>query len=199
MGTISLAVSVPKGLVQSTADWCQGLGPGAFDTAPNFTLAAYDTSGSNANTTGVPLVLTETSLDSDTAYMAIATYATQPDNTFAAFSLSQGVLSPNVNATGVNVTDLSVNSGDAPSFVASETSVPAPAQVYCGVADTDPHGGNPYPILSVNKDTDSFSLCKSTSGDSNGQDIVVFEAAQGSSDYDFSTCTPVHVQLIGLD
>ena len=36
---------------------CAGLGPSAFDVAYNFTLAAYNVSGANANDTGVPLVL----------------------------------------------------------------------------------------------------------------------------------------------
>ena len=66
-------------------------------------------------------------------------------------------------------------------------------------ANTDPNGGNPYPVLAVNKDSDSFSLCKSTSGDSSGQDIIIYEASESSTDYDFSSCVPVHIQLIGLD
>lgn len=36
---------------------CDGLGPGAFDIAYNFTLAAYNTTFPNANSTGSPLVL----------------------------------------------------------------------------------------------------------------------------------------------
>ena len=72
MTTAALAVALPHGLVTSDAEWCQGLGGGAFDTAPNFTLAAYDTTGQNANNTGSPLVLTEASTDGSNVYMAFA-------------------------------------------------------------------------------------------------------------------------------
>ncbi|KZT67575.1 hypothetical protein DAEQUDRAFT_767127 [Daedalea quercina L-15889] len=203
MTSAALGVALPHGLVSSSASWCQGLGGGAFDTASNFTVAAYDISGSNANSTGAPLVLTETSTQGSDVYMAFATYATQPDNTFASFSLSQGILVPNPGNTGANITDLSVSSGDSPSFMAStdgdDSNIPSAAQVYCAVANTDPDGGDQCPILAVNNDTGMFSVCTSTSGDSSGQDIIVFEAAENSSDYDYNSCTPVHLHLLGLD
>ena len=72
MTTAALAVALPHGLVTSDAEWCQGLGGGAFDTAPNFTLAAYDITGQNSNSTGSPLVLTEASTDGSNVYMAFA-------------------------------------------------------------------------------------------------------------------------------
>ena len=72
MTTAAFAVALPHGLVTSDAEWCQGLGGGAFDTAPNFTLAAYDITGQNSNSTGAPLVLTEASTDGSNVYMAFA-------------------------------------------------------------------------------------------------------------------------------
>ena len=43
--------------IDAVGPQCAGLGPSAFDIAYNFTLAAYKTTGTNANDTGLPLVL----------------------------------------------------------------------------------------------------------------------------------------------
>lgn len=51
----SAAFAVPA--MKRTSPSCTNLGGGAFDNAKTFTLAAYNTSLPNANTTGVPLVL----------------------------------------------------------------------------------------------------------------------------------------------
>lgn len=48
------AVKLPRA---APGPWCDGLGPGAFDEAFNVTLAAWNTTGTNTNTTGAPLVL----------------------------------------------------------------------------------------------------------------------------------------------
>ncbi len=37
--------------------WCNGLGPGAFDIAYNFTLGAYNSTLPNSNSTGAPVVM----------------------------------------------------------------------------------------------------------------------------------------------
>ena len=55
LGAASSALAAPA--KRSLAPSCANLGGGAFDTADNFTFAAYYTDGPNANTTGVPLVL----------------------------------------------------------------------------------------------------------------------------------------------
>lgn len=157
MTTAVLAVALPHGLATSDAEWCQGFGSGAFDTAPNFTLAAYDITGHNSNDTGLPLVLTEASTDGSNVWMAFAvshcdmfsvkdgadaevagkTFASEPDNTFASFNLNTGVLTPNPGNTGANVTDLNVASGQAPEFQAStdgdNANLPQPVQVYCAI------------------------------------------------------------------
>lgn len=49
-----LNLNVPR---STPGPWCDGLGPGAFDIAYNFTLAAYNNTWPNTNTTGLPLVL----------------------------------------------------------------------------------------------------------------------------------------------
>lgn len=57
-----LAVSAsPFPVVRQTepavGDWCAGLGGDTIDNLENFTLAAWNPAGNNANTTGNPLVL----------------------------------------------------------------------------------------------------------------------------------------------
>jgi len=42
-------------------DWCAGLGGNTVDNLENFTLAAWNLTGNNANATGNPLVLSITS------------------------------------------------------------------------------------------------------------------------------------------
>lgn len=65
-------------------------------------------------------------------------------------------------------------------------------------ADTDPAGGGTgFPELALNGDTDSFSLC--SQGDYYlAQTNVVYKASPDSYEYDYSSCYPVKLQLIGL-
>ena len=58
-------------------------------------------------------------------------------------------------------------------------------------------GGNPYPLLAVNGDADSFSLCSAGSYPS-AQNFVIYKAQNDSYVYDSSTCYPVLLQMIGL-
>lgn len=61
-------------------------------------------------------------------------------------------------------------------------------------AQTSAHGGgNGYPTLSLNGDIDQFSLCKT----SYGQDNIVYKPSSSSTEYDFSTCHPVTIEMVG--
>ena len=44
----------------AAGDWCAGLGGATIDSLGNFTLAAWNPAGNNANNTGNPLVLSLT-------------------------------------------------------------------------------------------------------------------------------------------
>jgi len=44
----------------AVGDWCAGLGGDTVDNLENFTLAAWNLAGNNANATGNPLVLSIT-------------------------------------------------------------------------------------------------------------------------------------------
>ena len=58
-------------------------------------------------------------------------------------------------------------------------------------------GGNPHPLLAVNGDADSFSLC--SAGDyPSAQNFVIYKPQNGSYVYDCSTCYPVLLQMVGL-
>ncbi|KAI0047485.1 hypothetical protein FA95DRAFT_1572459 [Auriscalpium vulgare] len=74
-----------------------------------------------------------------------------------------------------------------------------PASVYCELFNTSPHGTEfPY-ALSIAGDSDSFSLCKSSTS---AQELIIYEATEdgaANAGLDYSTCEPVHVHLIYAD
>lgn len=53
IATMSIALASP--IAPRSGEWCSGLGI-TYDTSFNFTLTALNTTLSNANSTGVPLV-----------------------------------------------------------------------------------------------------------------------------------------------
>lgn len=71
VATASAAPTVPD-TTQAPVDSCAGLGSGAFDTANNFTLAAFYTSLPNANATGLPLVLGSVAATDGAEYKALS-------------------------------------------------------------------------------------------------------------------------------
>ncbi|OBZ72803.1 hypothetical protein A0H81_06940 [Grifola frondosa] len=190
----SLALPAPPRRREPGA-WCNNLGGGAFDIAYNFTLAAYNSTGTNTNSTGVPLVLGQAGATTGEEIKALSTYASFPYNDFPNLSLLEGALIPNGQATA---SDANVTAGEPPNFVVTNLNPPAPAQIYCAIADTDPAGGGTgYPILAVHGDPDSFSLC-ATGTSPRAQNNVVYKASANALGYDFSSCYPVRLQLVGL-
>ncbi|KAJ3539002.1 hypothetical protein NM688_g6430 [Phlebia brevispora] len=176
--------------------WCSGLGVGAFDVAYNFTLAAYNSTLPNSNTTGVPLVVGWNGATEEAELKVLSTYASYPYNDFPTFSMVNGTLHPN-SPNNLSIVDNVVSDGDEPSFL--QTNEPATAaQIYCGVADTDPAGGGTgFPELAVNSDTDSFFLC-STGDYRFAQNNIVYKPNLNSYSYNYSSCYPVKIQIIGL-
>ncbi|EJF56934.1 hypothetical protein DICSQDRAFT_112382 [Dichomitus squalens LYAD-421 SS1] len=171
--------------------WCNGLGGGAFDSLSNFTLAAYNATGINTNTTGAPLVLGSAGAISGAELKDLATFASFPFNQYPSIALSEGRLLP----TGPGTTPTAQNGVTAGSevvFLASNSAQPSQgAQIWCAVADIDPAGhGTGHPFLAVNSDTDSFSLCPI-----NSRVSVVYNATTGRG-YDLDACYPVKLQLI---
>ncbi|GBE85781.1 hypothetical protein BKA93DRAFT_330242 [Sparassis latifolia] len=189
---------------QTTPAWCEGLGPGAFDTATNFTLTAYnitDTTLPPFTQIGLPLVVATTQLGPlDTGILA--TYVSYPYNDFPSFGLTSGALLPNYYADWYT-TDVGGELGnDIPTFQWSPESdeLDPPAQIYCAIANIDPAGGgNPYPQLAINTDANNFYLCINEEG---WTEVVHSPSSNSTSyypSYNLDSCYPVTIHLLGLD
>ncbi|GBE78920.1 hypothetical protein BKA93DRAFT_829460 [Sparassis latifolia] len=194
------AVALPVLQVrQSSGSWCANLGGGAFDTARNFTLSAFNATTPDSG--GAQLVLGQAGSTEGKEFGVLSTFASYPYNQFPSFSLNSGALLPNYEESGMYSSDLSVAAGSPPTFEYSTQSqdLDPSAQIYCAVADTDPNGGSMYPMLAVNEQTDGFSLCLTGDG-ANAQNNVVFQpTADNNGEYVYSSCYPVFVRLLGLD
>lgn len=149
------------------------------------------------------------------------TYASYPYNDWPNFSLVNGALIPNSgSSSSAAAADSNVTAGNEPGFiVADPENLPQAAEIYCGVvrclfvsaslrtwsnisvhqADTDPNQGSRYPLLAVNDNTDSFSLCMSGSGARAQNNVVYLPSSDNSGVYDYSSCYPVHLHMVGLD
>ncbi|CAL1702399.1 unnamed protein product [Somion occarium] len=173
--------------------WCDGLGGGAFDEQPNLSLAAYNTSLPNANSTGAPIVLGQAGAIAGAEFK---TYASYPYNDFPTFSLDEGALVP--KGAGITVADTDVLVGGQLGFVVTNLNPPTPAQIYCALASTDPMGGGTgLPVLAVHGDPDSFSLCRA-GDDPLAQTNVVYQAQPNNTGYIYDSCYPVRLQIIPL-
>ncbi|KAL1943735.1 hypothetical protein VTO73DRAFT_4180 [Trametes versicolor] len=186
------AVKLPRA---APGPWCDGLGPGAFDEAFNVTLAAWNTTGTNTNTTGAPLVLGSGGSITGASFRHLSTWASYPFNDYPSVSLVNGTLMLNGGVSATPSQATIVQEGSQPGFVLRNDAVPSEgAQIYCAVADTDPAGhGTGHPFLAVNGDTDSFQLCKTSF-----QNVVYWKPIPDHGE-DFDTCYPVKVQVIFQD
>ncbi|KAI0819734.1 hypothetical protein BC628DRAFT_1401273 [Trametes gibbosa] len=182
------AVKLPRA---APGPWCNGLGVGAFDEATNVTLAAWNSTGTNTNSTGAPLVLATGGSITGIEFRRMATWASFPFNDFPTVSLVNGTLIPNGEHTTPAQATI-VEEGSQIGFVLRNSANPLQgAQIYCGVADVDPAGhGTGHPFLAVNGDTDSFQLCKV------GSQNVVFWKPIPDHGEDFASCYPIKVQII---
>ncbi|OCH89955.1 hypothetical protein OBBRIDRAFT_835410 [Obba rivulosa] len=176
-----------------------GSGPtglGDFNTAPNITLTALNTTLPNSIQNGLPLVAAFTGFSIQLSSYVLATQASAEANsvsTIVDFSLDEGNLAPIVPHQFSS--DVGVASGGILSFVSGVDNLDQPEE-YCGIgitvqANTDPVGGGiPEPRLALQGDESDFALCESSSG----LNVVVFQpAANNSGSYDFESCFGVDV------
>ncbi|KAI0349373.1 hypothetical protein OH77DRAFT_1415131 [Trametes cingulata] len=185
------AAKLPR--ADSVGPWCDGLGAGAFDTWSGLTLAALNTTGANTNSTGAPLVLATGGFFNNIEMRRFATWASFGANDYSSFSLANGTIVLNGGpkpAQAVQVQDASELN-----FITKSNSDPADplagAQIYCGVAKTDPAGSvTGYPTLAVNGDASSFSICKEGT-----QEVVIYKAEADRNE----ACYPVELQLIPVN
>ncbi|KAI0654331.1 hypothetical protein C8Q70DRAFT_926020 [Cubamyces menziesii] len=174
--------------------WCDGLGSGVFDTSSSFTLAAYNTTGPNTDSTGAPLVLGTAGAFQQTQIWHFISWGSYPI-TYPTVSLENGTLIlQSDGATPAQAT--TVDAGNSLEFAARASANPlAGAQIYCAVVSliTLPPsalGDAGLPLLAVNNDADSFSLCQTTF-----ENAVYYKAAPDRG-YDFDSCYPVKLQIL---
>ncbi|KAI0962655.1 hypothetical protein AcV7_001450 [Taiwanofungus camphoratus] len=187
------AVAFPTlNLRQDQAAGCTGL-TSPSNALGSFTITAINTTLPNANSTGVPLVLAERADADGYQYYSLATYASAGYNDFPTFSLNNGALIPNADNPKVQAVDDAPIDGAMIRFTGSNDGSPlkAGAQVYCVslLSNYD------YPVLAVNGDLSSFSICYEPEGPLL-QYNVIYKATSGSSSYDYSTCYPVQLLAI---
>ncbi|GBE81365.1 hypothetical protein BKA93DRAFT_726182 [Sparassis latifolia] len=186
---------------QTSSGPCVGLGFAAFDIAYNFTLATYNLTDGIASPGDTPARLTMVTFEESPPVTigALTPYASYPQTLFRNFSMINGTLIP-TGATGLTASNFDVYAGSALLFKYSQVpeEVDPGAQIYCAMANTDPAGGGiPYPVLAVNGDLNGFSLCL-TDDNGAGHYNVVYQAQEGNEHYDYSTCYPVSINLLGL-
>ncbi|EMD35786.1 hypothetical protein CERSUDRAFT_115739 [Gelatoporia subvermispora B] len=170
---------------------CGAGAPGDFDTASNVSLTALNTTLPNSNSDGVPLVAVMTDIFGAQSNYELATEASVSlQFTVSDFSLENGALVPIVS--NQQSTDLDVISGDILKFSsATGGTLPSRAEIYCGIANTDPAGGGiPEPLLSLQGDTSDFALCEA-----DGVNVVVYQPSDNFGSYDFSTCYSVDILI----
>lgn len=75
--------------------------------------------------------------------------------------------------------------------------VAPPYQVYCAVMNDDPAQGR-YPLLPVNGDTDSLSLCPSGSYAGEQVNVIYQATADNYGAYLYDECVSVKLHIVGL-
>ncbi|OSD00300.1 hypothetical protein PYCCODRAFT_1371414 [Trametes coccinea BRFM310] len=168
---------------------CDGLGTGAFDTASSFTIGAINTTLPNANITGAPIVVNSAGAFSDLSVWHLGTWAQYSyPLEYTSIALVNGTLVITGDGAKPARAD-TVDAGNSLEWASLNdgSSVPTDgAQIYCAVS---PPGNQGSPILAVNGDTDSFSLCQTSF-----ENVVYYKAAPDRG-YDFDSCYPVKLQL----
>ncbi|TFK49273.1 hypothetical protein OE88DRAFT_1662716 [Heliocybe sulcata] len=173
----------------SSLPGCSGLGANASNTLASFTLAALNTSLPNANSTGAPLVLGQAGAIDGATFEVLSTWATFPYNDWPTLSLVNGGLYGN-SSYGNQAVSSGATNGTTVGFITT-TPTPTPSQVFCIVPNKNSSG---LPLLALNGHTDEFSLCSNGKGYQNN---VAYNASGKSYYYDYTTCYPVVLQVVG--
>jgi len=197
---LAAAVALPLVLaspaLQLRQDFPAGCGstnfPGDFNTASDISLTALNTTLPNSISTGAPLAVALIDIfGAESSYLLATAASAEAGLKFTSndFALTNGALTPIV--ANQKSTDSDVVAGSTLEFQsATGGKIATPAQVYCGLANTDAGGGISEPLLSIQGDSSDFSLCQS--GDLN---VVVFEPTSDNSAYDFDSCYGVDILI----
>ncbi|KZT01896.1 uncharacterized protein LAESUDRAFT_815652 [Laetiporus sulphureus 93-53] len=176
----------------NTSASCVGLPDGSTASPSyNFTLAAYNLTQSNANDTGVPLVLAwgPPGTSPAASEWVISTYESWGSNQWPYFTLTDGGLYPQPSSSenGLGAYDFAVNEGDEVHFIVTiAESNPTVAEIYCAADESED-----YAVLAVNNDADNFSLCLAGT-----QNNLVYAPSTNNTLYTYDSCYPVRVYLL---
>jgi len=186
LATVTLASPMKRATVQ-----CPGLN--VFDSVNNitsFTLLAV-----NVDDTSVQRPLSIGAATRSGGLDVIATTESLADPKTGSFSMLNSAITAVI--TGFEGNETSNDLVDGTGFL-SFSPESTPAEIYCGLIDTDPAVGSPFPLeLAVGTSDGSvstqFSICQT----SLGLDVVIFDpAADTSGAFEASTCVPVTVAII---
>ncbi|KZT24636.1 hypothetical protein NEOLEDRAFT_1179003 [Neolentinus lepideus HHB14362 ss-1] len=182
-------MAMPARIARDLAPSCTGLGSSAFDTLSNFALTAFNTTLPNANSTGTPLILGDDLSYHEYRQSALTTYSYPYPTPNVTFNLEVGGLVANSeDSTAVSA----VYSGYEFDFMTDSKGPVTPATIFCGVPSQDACGGNP--VLAINGQTNLFSICQRTGGNSFAE--VVYNATSKNSGYDLSSCYSVELCIV---
>ncbi|KAJ3490100.1 hypothetical protein NLI96_g1686 [Meripilus lineatus] len=175
-----------------TSPGCVGLGGGAFDNISSFTLAAYNKTLPNANSTGAPLVLGQAGAIVGASFKVLSTYASYPYDDYPGLTMVNGGIVRGDSLVGTNIT-----AGRFPGFILTGIDLPPPAQIYCGLASTSAHGGGTgFPKLAAFGDTESWSLCPNGNGPFKQVNVVYKATPDNFGSYIYDQCYAVDLQII---
>ncbi|KAJ6534438.1 hypothetical protein DFH09DRAFT_976789 [Mycena vulgaris] len=173
--------------------------PSIYTDLPcKFSLAAWNTTRHNANSTGLPLVLGQYGANDGPTYEITSTYASYPDNVYPTLSLSNGSLRA-YRASGAWLTNATaVASGGLLSWYTSPLFNHDAARVYSAVQS--PKTGR-LRVLAAYDVHDRWSLCPLNA--TLRQTSVVFNvsADQGVPNLGFDPrhCWKVRIQIVPMD
>ncbi|EPQ54321.1 hypothetical protein GLOTRDRAFT_130688 [Gloeophyllum trabeum ATCC 11539] len=172
---------------RQTPSSCAGLGDAAFGSLSNFRLNAVNTTLPNSDPAGAPLEPGDYLSSHEIRLSALATVASYPyPTTNPTLSLvNGGVIANDEYSTALG----SPAEGALVQFTTDSLSPVTPAEIYCGV----PVDGGAS-LLAINGRTDAFSICWRTGGNAFAE--VIYDAADGHTDYDYSTCYPVELHIV---
>ncbi|TBU56151.1 hypothetical protein BD310DRAFT_932005 [Dichomitus squalens] len=187
------AFALPRSLPRAD-DPCAKFGGAAFGNAGPFTMVTLDLS----NRTNLLILGPAVGAgSSDPSRRSLVTVETFPTADTPTYKLVNGGLFAMTNNVTVGAAGLAPASGAPVYFEVGSTDA---AQVYCGVVGTSPAGHDPAnPALVVPGGSNGFAICNATSSASKSPlQVLIFDAENNANQgYDFSTCNPVTVQLVG--
>ncbi|KAH9166036.1 hypothetical protein EDB89DRAFT_259404 [Lactarius sanguifluus] len=166
--------------------------------ASNFTLLSVSKAD---NSVRKPLALGSNGLPSPSSAAWLGTAESIDSIVAQNFVLTNGGITAyasNGSLVGVSNT-VATENGWLSFLLPNEGVTIPPAEVYCELFNTSPHGVEfPFTLAVNGGDSDNFSLCKSSTSD---EFVVIYNVVQASSEdagYEWTTCTAVHVRLLAV-